>query len=463
MLHRVVLLSVFMLTTSAAVRAEVPLSAGASGAVQRAAMIQDARRNPTASSFGAPTSDDRHLLKLRWRLPWVLSFGAPGANLATTPFAGGYQSAFALPGLTLASEPMQQLSALVPQFEFGETNKIVHGQAGAVSASLGHGSIVDRYTNAPDGSRRSLGVMADINFAGLGATVMISDVLAPTDFVAGRVHGRPLIWFLAPDATFQPNEFDLDPRTEGLGMLVVGASAAVDTKAPLTGTTNTSVLVSGVDVEFAAIDNQLMKAILYVDGNMMQVDGANGFAVAPGVRFMWDVGGLRIDAEGEVVAHGDGYAHRYFDRLYMIERGTTLGLGKPKLSLNRQAGTGYQMRTQASLAKMLTLFVESKDQFAIVDGALSSQSSNMVVTAGASTFIGFIGAAVTASQTDAMHQPTFGPGFVVTAEARTALLFNLVHVVGRTWRAHVPAGDDAGEFVVDSGAGMGVELNFDLL
>jgi hypothetical protein len=456
-------MALLMVLTSVAMtaRAEVPLSAGAAGAVQRAALTQDARRNNTASSFGAPVTDDRRLFKLRWRLPWVLSFGG-NSNFAPTPFAGGFSSAMALPGgTTLAMEPMEQLSTLVPQLELGEPNKVFHGQLGAVSTTMGHGSIVDRYTNSPDGMARKLGAMGEVNLAGLGLSAMTGDVFAPMDFVAGRIHGRPLMWFLAPDATFQPNEFDLDPRTETLGMLVVGVSAAVDRTAPLaTGTA--TVLIGGVDVEFAAIDNQLMKAILYVDGNMMNVGDDRGFAVAPGLRLMWDLGGIRLDGEAEVVAHGDHYGHRYFDRLYGFERSQTFGLGKPKLTLDRPAGFGYQARTQAAVAKMFTLFVEAKDQFGMTDAGLDGGSSNMVVTAGASTFVGFVGASVTASQTDALHQATFGPGFVVTAEARTALVFNLVHVVGRTWRAHVPAGDDPGEYVVDSGAGMGVEINFDV-
>jgi hypothetical protein len=41
-----------------------------------------------------------------------------------------------------------------------------------------------------------------------------------------------------------------------------------------------------------------------------------------------------------------------------------------------------------------------------------------------------------------------------------------VHLVGRAWRAHVPAGPGgptAGGYVVDDGATFGVELNFDVL
>ena len=55
------------------------------------------------------------------------------------------------------------------------------------------------------------------------------------------------------------------------------------------------------------------------------------------------------------------------------------------------------------------------------------------------------------------------PGFVVTAEGRVCLVLNTIHLVGRWWRAHVPAGDSPDDYVVNTGTTLGVELNFDFL
>jgi hypothetical protein len=78
----------------------------------------------------------------------------------------------------------------------------------------------------------------------------------------------------------------------------------------------------------------------------------------------------------------------------------------------------------------------------------------------------FFGGAITATQTgitDYGRPALFGPGFVVTAEGRVALLANIVHVVGRWWRAHVPVGTEKDGYVVSDGTSLGLELNFDVL
>ena len=87
----------------------------------------------------------------------------------------------------------------------------------------------------------------------------------------------------------------------------------------------------------------------------------------------------------------------------------------------------------------------------------------MTLSAGGSLWVGLAGAAVTATQTGLGDHDLFGPGFVVTAEGRAAILFNTLHLVGRAWQAHIAAGDDPGEFVVERGLTAGVEVNFDLL
>jgi hypothetical protein len=49
------------------------------------------------------------------------------------------------------------------------------------------------------------------------------------------------------------------------------------------------------------------------------------------------------------------------------------------------------------------------------------------------------------------------------AEGRAGPLFNTVHLVGRAWQAHIPVGENPGEFVVERGVTAGVELTFDVL
>jgi hypothetical protein len=452
--------ALLLLASVRTARADAPVSLGAAGALERAGLGQDARRNPTAASFGAPVSDDRRLFKLRWRLPWVLGSGA-----GVAPFAGGFTSTgVGVGGLSLAAEPSSNLSSLVPQLELGEEHKLAHAQLGALSLSLGHRTLVDRFTNSPDGLARRAGVLGEFNLAALGAMLAVGDIADPTSFLATRLHGRPLMWFLAPDASLQPNELDVDPRTEVLGIWVLGASFAADLVAPAGEGRTGQAIAFGIDNEAAILDNQLVKAIAFVDANGLStshVAGSTfGVGVHPGAQLMFDVAGLRVDVEAGGHAGTDGYQPRLFDRLYALERERAFGAGKPKLLLDRPASWGWDVRGQIALWRMLTTFVEVRDQapFDPTRGA-----SNLTATAGASAWLFFTGATVTATQIDLARNAVFGPGFVVTAEGRIALVLNTVHLVGRTWRAHVPAGPDAGGYVVDAGTTVGVELNLDLL
>lgn len=445
-----------------AARADASVALGTSGALERAGQTQDALKNGTAASFGSPVTDDRRVFKLRWRLPWLL---AGGSGLGPSPFASGFTAtSFAVPdGLTLAAEPMTDLSALVPTLSIGEPHKLGQIQLGALSTSLGHGSLLDRYTNSPDGLPRAPGVLLEGNLAGLGAQLLVADLFRPQAFAATRVYGRPLMWFLAPDATFQPNELDLDPRTEVTGIWVTGLSAAIDAEAPSVSEGFRRVWGAGWDNEAALLDNQLVKAIGYVDLNALGAETQVGFGVHPGGQLMLDAAGFRFDATGELNFGGEGYVPRYFDRLYALERGQALGADKPKIDVERPSSWGYQLRTSVGFMEMITAFVEARDQLPF-DPTRGSGSGQ--ITVGASGFLFFFGGAVTATQTgitDYERPDLLGRGFVVTAEGRVALVANTIHLVGRWWRAHVPAGDSPHEFLVNEGTTMGVELNLDVL
>jgi hypothetical protein len=262
--------------------------------------------------------------------------------------------------------------------------------------------------------------------------------------------GRPLMWFLAPDATFQPNELDLDPRTETFGMWVVGFGVAADT--------DKDVWALTLDNEFALLDNQLVKTIAYVDGNTLRRNGSSSFGVHPGAVATVTIPMFQFDFTLEGNVGSDGYVPRYFDRLYMLERDQMLGLEIPKNTLQSPANYGYLTRAQIAVAQTVTLFAEGRDQLAWDNG-----TSNMLLTAGSSVFVGFVGGSVTASQTDVLHRGLFGGGFVLTGELRLALFFNTLHVVGRGWRTHVPAGENLEDYVVEQGVSAGVEVNFDIL
>jgi hypothetical protein len=454
-----------LVALSAQVRADSSVALGAAGALERAGQTHDAPKNGTAASFGSPVTDDRRLFKLRWRLPWLVAFGPEGLGFGAAAFSGGFTPVSGvLPGgLALARESTTGASALIPTLAIGEAHKLGQVQLGAVSTSVGHGSLVDRMTNSPEGMPRAAGLALELNLAGLGGQVIVGDFMSPQSFVAGRVYGRPLMWFTAPDATFQPNELDVDPRTEVAGIWVTGVSAVIDGDAP-TFDLPRSLWAASWDNEAAVFDNQLVKAIGTLDLNALATkDGAPGLGVHPGAIFMFDFMGARADLMPELNFGTDGYVPRYFDRIYRLERTASLGADKPKLELDRPASWGWQMRAQSSFMKSVTAFAEARDQFPF-DPARGAHSAQL--TAGASAWLLFMGGSVVASQTgitDYLDPGFFGPGFVVTGEARVGVILNTLHIVGRAWRAHIAAGDSKDDYIVNTGATIGIEANLDLL
>lgn len=457
-----------LLLAPALARAEAPASLGTSGAVSRAAILQDSSRNATAASFGAPTADDRRLFSLRWRLP-VVMLQNPNANSA---FAGHFVSGATMPGgVAFATEPTQDLSALIPQLRLWEPKKLAHVQAGVISTDVGHGSIVSGFSNAPEGSIRRAGLALEGNLAGIGAQVMVGDLLNPGSVFAGRVYGRPVMWFTAPDAAFlQPNELDLDPRTEAAGIWVTGLSWAVDATAPLdvdNPTRTGAVFVGGWDNEAALLDNQLLKLIGSLDLNLMsgqQTGSGFGVGAHPGLAAVFDVLGVRFDLGGQYNVGTDAYVPRYFDRAYYLERTNVFGADATKAAIDAPASHGYMLRAKAGLLESITLFAEAADQFAF-DPTRGSNSGR--VTVGASGFVLFFGGNVSVTQAgieDYLEPDIFGTGFMLTAEGRIALLLNVFHLVGRYWRVHDEVKRNGSPIsYVDEGAMLGLEVNFDVL
>ena len=443
--------------------ADVPASFAAAGALERAGRTQDASKNGTAASFGNAGYDDRHLFKLRWRLPFLASVGS-GA-LGAGPFSSGFTSTgYAFGGVSFATESAGGLGVLVPQMELGEANKFGRLQLGALSVTQGHGTLVNSFTNSPDGLSRRAGVYGELNLAGLAGSVGVGDVLDPAAFMSARFAGRPLLWFMAPDATFQPNELDIDPRTEILGMWKIGTTVAGDFAAPTgRGLQTGTAIVAGLENEAALLDNQIIKVLLWLDINGLWTDDGSGNGVVggaglhPGATLQVDLGGLRWGMEGEMHGGGDGYVPRYFDRLYFVERSAVIGVDKAKLALERPGSWGGRLRSDLSLWKAVTAFAEVSEQ-----RAWDTDAGNATGTLGLSTWILMAGGALTASQTGLGTNDLMGAGFVVTAEGRVGLMLNTIHLVGRAWRAHQPSGTP-GEFLVEEGISAGVELNFDVL
>ena len=450
-------------------RADVSVSGGNAGALERATQTGAANRNGSAASFGSATDDDRRLFKLRWRIPFYTAGNEATGLLAPL---GAINTATSIPGVTMVNETLEQAATYIPQFELGEENKFFRIQGGVLSSGISHGTIVDGFTNSPTGTQRKFGLLGEFNLAGLGALAMVGNVLDPGSTVAGRLYGRPLMWFLAPDATFEPNEVDLDPRTEILGIWVTGLTFAMDARAPMSIAGNaeapSSVIAAGWENRAALLDNNWLKAIGYLDLNMMNGlrDTAGeigmGGAVHPGIELMADIAFVRLDLDAEYNFSSSRYVPRYFDRLYAVEREALYGQeGLSKAGSVAPASHGYKLRASAGLFEWLTIFLEAQDQFPF-DPSEGNNSARFAL--GASGWLLFFGGNIFVSQAgiDTYSAPGItGPGFLMVAEGRVALLANVLHIIARHYRVHQPIAGESG-YNLESGTLIGMEVNLDI-
>ncbi len=477
--------------------ADSPVSVGTYGAIERATRTQGTARKGNAASFGTPAFEESRGFSLRLRIPLFL-YGdeadaaqqsaisniipyASNARRYPLPVSGIGESPLDI----LGGEDLTALSSYIPAIEIGEERKPFHFQLGALSTRVGHGSQVHYFTNSPEGAERRMGLFGELNSASLGAQVMIGDVTNPGHFVSGRVYGRPILWFVAPDSLIQPNDLDLDPRGELAGMWVTGISGAIDTG--FDGLDFQSFRPSwyvGWDNELAILDNKFVKGMFYLDLNMLgrphrgldtrviPVDTGDyslqlpiGVGAHPGVRANLEIPVIGdVDIEAEYNLGSDGYVPRYFDRLYFLERNRIFGTDLKKSNADAPMSHGYKLKANANIVKTISLFLEAQDQFPFQP---SRGTNSAMLTAGASFFFMMFGAGATVSQAGIRQytQPgLFGSGFILTAEGRVTLIANVIHIVGRYYRVHDPVDLNLvnRDYDVLEGALVGLEINFDL-
>ena len=464
---------------SAGARADAPVSLGNQGSLQRAQLTQGATRGSSSASFGTPQSNADSLFSIRWRFPLYVA-GDEADNVDTTPYTVT-QGAKVIPGVmgagpfdsAIALDDLSSFASYIPVIKIGQERKPFHFQFGAINYNMGHGSIVDDFTNSPEGAGRKFGLLLELNSASLGGQVSMGDVTKPLSLVTGRVYGRPILWYVAPDSILTPNEFDVDPRSELAGMWITGLSVAVDGFAPENGGDSTGIVyAAGWDNEAAILDNKLIQLQGYIDLNVLGGNHFNGtfgspvgFGAHPGLSFGLDLPMmLRFNIDAEYNIGSQGYVPRYFDRLYFIERDLAFGSKLGKSELMAPASHGYDLKLGVTFVNMLSFFLEARDQAPLIANQGKNSAS---LTAGASFFWLMFGGSATMSQAGIQRyadSDLFRSGFIFTAEGRIALIANLFHVVGRYYRIHEP--DDitvaGGSYTVLEGALIGLELNFDL-
>ena len=202
---------------------------------------------------------------------------------------------------------------------YGHKREPVYLLAGQLwGSSLGHGTLVNRYSNSFNLDQRKFGIAFDFNADYFGVETLVDSVTG-VGLIGGRAYVRPFA------------------DTPGLSGLAVGFTTVVDPTAPLVPFAAAPTIASdangnpivpqrafaagGVDVEYEVLHNWLLDLIPYIDGNRLFGAG-NGLHVGAllNVRLPVPFFDVSVQTRLEYRHMQPGYIPEYFDQTYDLGR-----------------------------------------------------------------------------------------------------------------------------------------------
>ncbi len=220
----------------------------------------------------------------------------------------------------------QDYARLIRFVRYGHKRDPVYLLAGQMwGASIGHGTLLNRYSNSLSIDHPKFGLAVDLNSTFVGVETLTDNATGPS-ILGGRIYVRPL------------------GDTPILSGLAVGASLISDRTAPrslayVTGPDgsrqlkqdagNGSVIVdnfdamyaAGVDVEYEVLRNSIIQLIPYVDGNRL-LGAGNGLHLGVLTNLFLPVPIIAVDIQTrfEYRFMQPGYIPEYFDQTYDLGR-----------------------------------------------------------------------------------------------------------------------------------------------
>ncbi|TMA25109.1 MAG: hypothetical protein E6J88_10065 [Deltaproteobacteria bacterium] len=224
-------------------------------------------------------------------------------------------------------EPLDYFK-LVRFIRYGHKRDPVYVLAGQMwGASIGHGTLVNRYANSLNLDHTKFGLALDVNTTFFGFETMTDSVGDPA-LIGGRAYVRPF-----GDTLF-------------LRGWAVGATVVTDRTAPrhyvnAGGTTvpvlqqddkgnplvaSDSVFAGGVDTEFELLHNSIISLIPYVDLNRIAGAG-NGLhaGILTDIYLPVPILDINVQARLEYRMMQPGYIPEYFDQTYDLGRVQYIG------------------------------------------------------------------------------------------------------------------------------------------
>lgn len=215
----------------------------------------------------------------------------------------------------------QDYVKFVRYLRYGHKRDPVYLLAGQLwGASIGHGTLVNRYANSLNLDHPKAGVAFDLNSDFIGIETLTDHAGAPA-LLASRLYVRPLGdtpiargWAIG--ATFAADR--TAPRA--LALTPAGALQQDAQGNPLVAVSD-AVYAGGVDTEFEVLHNSLISLIPYVDLN--RIAGAGNGLHAGAVADVYvpiPLLELNVEARLEYRMMQPGYIPEYFDQTYDLGR-----------------------------------------------------------------------------------------------------------------------------------------------
>lgn len=193
---------------------------------------------------------------------------------------------------------------LIRYARYGRKRDQFYTRVGTLDAArLGHGFIMNYYTNEASFDKRKIGLELDIDFGTFGFETVTNN-MGRLEIIGGRAYARPLRPYL--DIPIIKN-------------LTFGASYVTDVDPDAARNTNDAVSAYGLDIELPLITIPLLNTFAYVDWAKINNYGA-GTALGIEANLKIVAGIAEVSAKLERRLLGKEFLPAYFDAFYEIQR-----------------------------------------------------------------------------------------------------------------------------------------------
>jgi len=206
-------------------------------------------------------------------------------------------------------------------FRFGHKGDFIYVVVGDLpGATIGHGTIVNRYYNNVDLDHYKMGIVADLNTDYGGVETLLNAGFV-TNMFALRGYFRP--WSLVDKESYL-NNFALgftvaSDVTAPYELYEEGGIQQVEDGFPKVAKEDTATVMGG-DIEFKVLDTSILTLTPYMDLNGIPASGGVGYHA--GVLSVFHIGGISMDLSARLEYRyftGD-YIPAYFNSYYEIQK-----------------------------------------------------------------------------------------------------------------------------------------------